>query len=72
MYQNVFFFWHKHENHGQIRKQLKKLDRPDLETRLLGATASKGNATKVDSDKSQKPMPDWLNERRKKGKKKRR
>ena len=70
--QNVFFFWHKHENHGQIRKQLKKINRPDLETRLLGATAAKGNATKVDGSKSQKPMPEWLSDRRKKGKTKKR
>ncbi|MCB0609378.1 MAG: YgiQ family radical SAM protein [Lewinellaceae bacterium] len=33
--QHLFFFWHKRENHGLIRDQLKKLGREDLVEKLL-------------------------------------
>lgn len=34
--QHLFFFWHKRENHQQIRDQLKKLGRDDLIEKLIG------------------------------------
>ncbi len=58
--QNVFFFWHKRENHGQIKKQLKKLNRPDLEKRLLGVQVKDHQP-----EKEEKEVPEWLNKRRK-------
>ena len=70
--QNIFFFWHKKENHGQIKKQLQKLDRPDLEKRLLGINPDQKAKNAQKSDKEE--MPEWLKNRRKgnKNKKKRR
>ncbi len=64
--QNIFFFWHKRENRDQIKKQLQKLKRPDLEKRLLGANPETHNK------QEKKEVPEWLNNRRKKNKKKRR
>ena len=58
--QNVFFFWHKRENHGQIKKQLKKLNRPDLEKRLLGVQVKDHQP-----EKEKKEVPEWLKKRRK-------
>lgn len=34
--QHMFFFWHKRENHQQIRDQLKSLGRDDLIEKLIG------------------------------------
>ena len=34
--QHMFFFWHKRENHQQIRDQLKNLGREDLIEKLIG------------------------------------
>ncbi len=64
--QNIFFFWHKRENRDQIKKQLQKLNRPDLEKRLLGSKPEAQNK------QEKKEVPEWLNNRRKKNKKKRR
>lgn len=58
--QNVFFFWHKGENIPEIRRQLKSINRPDLEKRLLGGSGKSVN----------KEVPKWLDERRKKSKSK--
>ncbi len=58
--QNVFFFWHKRENHGQIIKQLKKLNRPDLEKRLLGIQVKDDQP-----EKEKREVPEWLKKRRK-------
>lgn len=63
--QNIFFFWHKRENRDQIKKQLQKLNRPDLEKRLLGG-APQGQK------EEKKEVPEWLNNRRKNNKKKKR
>lgn len=56
--QNVFFFWHKKENQGEIRKQLDKMNRPDLKKRLLGEVETNQEA----------PKSEWLKERRRKDK----
>jgi len=53
--QNRFFFWYKRENKDWIRNRLQKAKRPDLIEKLLGD----------DAPKSGKPVPNWLNERRK-------
>ena len=58
--QNIFFFWHKRENHFKISKQLKEINRPDLEKRLLGV--------KNEQNTQQKEIPEWLKNRRKKKK----
>lgn len=64
--QNIFFFWHKRENRDQIKKQLQKLNRPDLEKRLLGSKPEAQNK------QEKKEVPEWLNNRRKNNKKKKR
>jgi uncharacterized radical SAM protein YgiQ len=51
--QNRFFFWYKRENREWIKKRLEKVNRPDLAKKLLG-------------DDSEKKIPKWLEERRKK------
>jgi uncharacterized radical SAM protein YgiQ len=55
--QHRFFFWYKKENHGWIRKQLQKAKRPELVDQLIGS---------VPQEKPSKPVPKWLEERRKK------
>lgn len=55
--QNRFFFWYKRENQDWIRKKLTKAKRPDLIDKLLG-----DKETKTD-----KNVPKWLEERRKRG-----
>jgi aminopeptidase C len=52
--QNRFFFWYKRENRDWIKQRLQKANRPDLAEKLLGER------------ESNKPMPKWLEERRKK------
>ena len=53
--QNKFFFWYKRENRDWIRQRLQKANRPELIEKLLGdQEVSNG-----------KPMPKWLDERRK-------
>ena len=56
--QNKFFFWYKRENRDWIRQRLQKANRPELIEKLLGDQEPKGG----------KPMPKWLEERRKKSK----
>ena len=51
--QNKFFFWYKRENRDWIRQRLQKANRPELIEKLLG-----------DQDGG-KPMPKWLEEKRK-------
>lgn len=58
--QNRFFFWYKRENRDWIRKELSKAKRPDLIEKLLDD--DKPHA------KTQKEVPNWLAERRKKEK----
>lgn len=67
--QNRFFFWYKRENRDYIRKQLQKAKRPDLIAKLLDEDAGpmKQQQTARPND-SKKPVPKWLEERRKKGK----
>lgn len=55
--QNRFFFWYKRENQDWIRKKLTKAKRPDLIDKLLGDKETK----------TEKNVPKWLEERRKKG-----
>lgn len=69
--QNVFFFWHKGENIPEIRSQLKKMERPDLEQRLLGCQKTESKAAPK-SKTDAKPIPKWLDDRRKKTRKKNR
>jgi uncharacterized radical SAM protein YgiQ len=52
--QNRFFFWYKRENRDWIKQRLQKANRPDLAEKLLGER------------EANKPMPKWLEERRKK------
>jgi uncharacterized radical SAM protein YgiQ len=52
--QNKFFFWYKRENRDWIRQRLQKANRPELIEKLLG-----------DQDGG-KPLPKWLEDRRKK------
>jgi len=54
--QNRFFFWYKRENRDWIRQRLQKANRPELIEKLLGDQEPKGG----------KPIPKWLEERRKK------
>lgn len=56
--QRRFFFWYKKENHSFIRNTLKKANRNDLTEKLLG-----------DNKGQRKEMPNWLAEKRKKGRK---
>ena len=54
--QNRFFFWYKRENRDWIRQRLQKANRPELIEKLLGDQEPKVG----------KPMPKWLENRRKK------
>ena len=54
--QNRFFFWYKRENRDWIRQRLQKANRPELIEKLLGDQEPKAG----------KPMPKWLENRRKK------
>lgn len=56
--QRRFFFWYKRENHSYIRESLGKANRMDLAEKLIG--------TKPQQNSSEKQMPKWLEERRKK------
>lgn len=60
--QNRFFFWYKKENQNWIRAQLKKAKRPELITKLL----DEGSQQNPKSPQGSKPVPKWLEERRKK------
>ena len=53
--QNRYFFWYKRENQDWIKQRLRKAKRPDLIEKLLG-----------DQTKSEKRVPKWLEEKRKK------
>ena len=52
--QNKYFFWYKRENQDWIKQRLQKAKRPDLIDKLLG-----------DQKKSEKQVPKWLAEKRK-------
>lgn len=52
--QNKYFFWYKRENQDWIKQRLQKAKRPDLIDKLLG-----------DQKKSEKHVPKWLAEKRK-------
>ena len=52
--QNKYFFWYKRENQDWIKQRLQKAKRPDLIDKLLG-----------DQQKSEKRVPKWLEEKRK-------
>ena len=71
--QHRFFFWYKKENHQWIKNQLMKAQRPELIDILLGKNADKpnfkGRKKKPSASNNGKPMPKWLEERRKKDKK---
>jgi uncharacterized radical SAM protein YgiQ len=66
--QRRFFFWYKRENRDYIRQSLQKANRPELIEKLLdepqGAQRQQQAARPNDS---KKPVPKWLEERRKKG-----
>jgi uncharacterized radical SAM protein YgiQ len=64
--QHRFFFWYKKENHAWIRKQLQKAKRPDLITSLLGDQPNQHH--QKTSPKTEKPVPKWLADRRRKDK----
>ena len=61
--QHRFFFWYKKENHNWIRTQLKKAKRPELITKLLDEGSQQNPKS---SQGGSKPVPKWLEERRKK------
>ncbi len=80
--QNKFFFWYKKENQAWIRQRLQKANRPELIEKLLGGMEAprkefrgqlqqQPKASQNDKPKDGKPMPKWLEERRKNDKKKR-
>ncbi len=55
--QNKYFFWYKRENREWIRQRLQKANRPELIEKLLGDQHGGGGS---------KPVPKWLEDRRKK------
>jgi uncharacterized radical SAM protein YgiQ len=57
--QRRFFFWYKRENHSFIKKSLTKAKKPELIEKLIGNNTDQGNS-----------RPKWLEERRRKDKKK--
>jgi uncharacterized radical SAM protein YgiQ len=57
--QNKFFFWHKKENQDWIKKELTKVQRPDLIQRLLGAKA-KSTPHKPGGTNEPTNKPKWL------------
>lgn len=67
--QRRFFFWYKRENRDYIRQSLQKAKRPELIEKLLGesAGAMKQQHAPARPNVSKKPVPKWLEERRKKG-----
>jgi uncharacterized radical SAM protein YgiQ len=73
--QHKFFFWYKKENHSWIRNQLLKAERPELIEKLLGKTKQQQStqqfkSRKTPSSSNAKPIPNWLDERRKKDRQK--
>jgi radical SAM superfamily enzyme YgiQ (UPF0313 family) len=56
--QRQFFFWYKRENQQGIRKTLEKVKRSDLAEQLIG-------------NKDENKVPEWLKERRKQDRNKR-
>ncbi len=69
--QRRFFFWYKRENRDYIRQSLQKAKRPELIEKLLGESAGAAKQQHVPPrpNDSKKPVPKWLEERRKKGRK---
>lgn len=76
--QNRFFFWYKRENQPWIRERLQKANRPELITQLLGdrvegkqasGSSRRDHAPSNQAARGSKPAPKWLEERRKKDKK---
>ena len=60
--QHRFFFWYKRENQQWIKDRLNKAKRPELIEQLLGPQKQQ----QPTAPGQQKPMPKWLEERRKK------
>lgn len=76
--QNRFFFWYKRENQPWIRERLQKANRPELITQLLGdrvegkqasGSSRRDHTPSNQAARGSKPAPKWLEERRKKDKK---
>ncbi len=66
--QRRFFFWYKRENRDYIRKSLQKANRPELIEKLLDEKQAIQAKKPALPNKGSKPVPKWLEERRKKGK----
>ena len=60
--QHRFFFWYKRENQQWIKDRLNKAKRPELIEQLLGPQKPQ----QPSGSGPKKPMPKWLEERRKK------
>ena len=60
--QHRFFFWYKRENQQWIKDRLNKAKRPELIEQLLGPQKPQ----QPSASGPKKPMPKWLEERRKK------
>lgn len=60
--QHRFFFWYKRENQQWIKDRLNKAKRPELIEQLLGPQKQQ----QPSAPGQKKPMPKWLEERRKK------
>ncbi|PHN05468.1 YgiQ family radical SAM protein [Flavilitoribacter nigricans] len=65
--QHMFFFWHKRENHQQIRDQLKSLGREDLIEKLIG---DKKKYQKQEAIKTRSKGREKFNSRRQKKRRK--
>ena len=67
--QRRFFFWYKRENRDYIRKSLQKANRPELIEKLLDEPQALHSKKPALPNKGNKPVPKWLEERRRNGKK---
>ncbi|MDG1347686.1 MAG: YgiQ family radical SAM protein [Crocinitomicaceae bacterium] len=66
--QRRFFFWYKRENRDYIRKSLQKANRPELIEKLLDEPQALHSKKPILPNKGNKPIPKWLEERRRNGK----
>lgn len=66
--QRRFFFWYKRENRDYIRKSLQKANRPELIEKLLDEPQALHSKKPILPNKGNKPLPKWLEERRRNGK----
>lgn len=57
--QRQFFFWYQRENQKSIRKELQKMHRPDLETRLFGDEAGRRSEQPGRHEEKQRPKSDF-------------